>query len=75
MIILAKSITIRAGKLEENRRLMEPTITQNSALYSARQRILERRFAFWRRPADRAGIKRTAERRRAFRSPEARIKP
>jgi hypothetical protein len=48
---------------------MEPTITQNGALYLANQRILERRYAFWRRPADRAGIKAAAGKANAFQIP------
>jgi hypothetical protein len=52
---------------------MEPTVTQNNALYLAHQRILERRFAFWRRPADRSGTTPAAESRRVVRRPEHRF--
>jgi hypothetical protein len=48
---------------------MESNVTQYPALYLADQRILERRFAFWRRPADRAGIAPAAEMRQAFQLP------
>jgi len=48
---------------------MESTVTQYPALYLTDHRILERRFAFWRRPADRAGITPAAETRQAFQLP------
>jgi hypothetical protein len=69
VITLVGSIAIQTGELEVKRRLMEPTITQNNALYLAHQRILERRFAFWRRAADRGANKPAAGMRRVVRTP------
>jgi hypothetical protein len=35
---------------------MEPTVTQNSALYLAHQQVLKNRFGFFRRAAARAKV-------------------
>jgi hypothetical protein len=38
---------------------MEPTVTQNSALYLAHQQVSKRRFAFFRRAAARGKVQPT----------------